>query len=151
MAHSLVNPPVNPLVNPLENNREKVFRKVTNNNSTGSVDRSEYRDSKSTDNKKKKTNTELKIYSCNVRSINNKRKSIDEMLHTVQPDVAFFSEINCNRSPVFKGFHSFNLYSKKKFHGISVVVGNHLKGSVLRVPYSTDLELIHLINKDTTP
>ena len=84
-AKDSVRTPVNPLVNPLENNREKVFRKVTNNNSTGSVDRSEYRDSKSTDNKKKKTNTELKIYSCNIKSINNKRKSIDEMLHTVQP------------------------------------------------------------------
>ena len=44
-----------------------------------------------------------------------------------------------------------NLYSKKKFHGISCVVGNHLKGSILRVPDSTDLELIHLVNKDTTP
>ena len=90
ILNPLVNPFVNPILNPLESNMDRVHMKETNTNCTEGVERSKHRDSKNTDIKNKKTNTELKIYSCNVRSINNKRKSVEEMLYTVQPDVAFF-------------------------------------------------------------
>ena len=95
--------------------------------------------------------SELKIYSCNTRSLVNKKKSIDEFIRSQCIDVCFLSEINCNRAPTFKGFHSFHHYVDKKFHGMTCVVSNRLKGSILRIPDNSGLELIHLINKDTTP
>ena len=47
---------------------------------------------------------------------------------------------------------SFCKTSKRKFHGIGVYVGNHLRGHILRVPdEDEDLEMVNLIIKNTKP
>ena len=64
----------------------------------------------------------------------------------------FSSELNTKKKPKFKGFTSFCKTSKRRFHGIAVYIRNHLKGHVLRVPdEDEDLEMVHLIIKNTTP
>ena len=45
----------------------------------------------------------LNIYSVNSRSINNKQGSIRNIVESGCADIYFFSEINCNKVPNFKG------------------------------------------------
>ena len=40
---------------------------------------------------------------------------------------------------------------KRRFHGITAIVANHLKGSVLRIPDESDLEIVHLVVKTSNP
>ena len=49
----------------------------------------------------------LKIVSCNVRSINNKFKSALEMLHKQEVDICVFSELNVKKLRKFPGYTPF--------------------------------------------
>ena len=93
----------------------------------------------------------LNLYSANCRSILNKKKSIKEILDDRNIDIGMFSEINTKNVPRVRGYHPFSKVSKKKFRGSCIYVSNHLRGSVIRVPDESDIELIHLIVKNTTP
>ena len=85
----------------------------------------------------------LKIVSCNVRSINNKYKSALEMLHKQEVDVCVFSELNVKKIRKFPGYTPFVHYSQKKFHGTCILINNDLKSNVLRVAEES-LELVHV-------
>ena len=61
----------------------------------------------------------LRVYHCNVRSVGNKKASIDNILRANELDICVLSELNNRVMPNFKGYHQFNRFSKKKFHGIS--------------------------------
>ena len=87
----------------------------------------------------------LNINSENCRSINKKRKSIEDFLDARFIDIGVFSELNTKNPPKIKGFHQFNKISKLKFHGVCIYVKNHLKGSVLCE--DSELEIVHLISK----
>merc|ERR1711971_807123 len=56
-----------------------------------------------------KTET-LNIYHCNVRSIGNKKKSVDEIIRANNIDICFLSELNNKCVPLFKGYHQFTRY-----------------------------------------
>ena len=94
---------------------------------------------------------DLKLYYANVRSIVNKKKSVKEILDNRNIDIGMFCEINTKNPPRIKGYHPFSQISNKKFRGSCVYVANHLKGSVIRVPDESSIEMIHLIVKHTTP
>ena len=77
---------------------------------------------------------DLNILSSNVRSFNNKKASIEDILNSKSVDIGVFSEINTKRIPRFKGFTSFTKYSKKRFHGVSIFVSNNIASRVIRIP-----------------
>ena len=93
----------------------------------------------------------LNIYHCNVRSIGNKKKSVDEIIRANNIDICFLSELNNQCVPLFKGFHQFTRYDKRRFHGLTAIVANHLKGSVIRIADESELEIVHLVVKDSNP
>ena len=93
----------------------------------------------------------LKIYHCNVRSIGNKKKSVDEIIRANNIDICFLSELNNQCVPLFKGYHQFTRYDKRRFHGMTAIVANHLKGSVMRIPDESELEIVHLVVKNSNP
>ena len=93
----------------------------------------------------------LNIYHCNVRSIGNKKKSVDEIIRANNIDICFLSELNNKCVPLFKGYHQFTRYDKRRFHGMTAIVANHLKGSVIRIPDESELEIVHLVIKDSNP
>ena len=93
----------------------------------------------------------LKIYSVNARSVNNKRGSIKNIIESGDADIYFFSETNTNKSMNFQGHHNFNFFDKRRFHGLTAVCGNHLKGKLLRIPHDDTIELVHLLHKETEP
>ena len=93
---------------------------------------------------------DLKIYNCNTRSLSNKKQSISDILVNQQIDIAIFSEINCKNVPKFKDYLSFNLVSKRKFHGISLLVHKSLASKMIRIPQpSEDFEVVHLQLRDS--
>ena len=90
----------------------------------------------------------LNIYHCNVRSIGNKKKSIDEIIRANNIDICFLSELNNQCVPLFKGYHQFTRYDKRRFHGMTAIVANHLKGSVMRIPDESELEIVAFLLYD---
>ena len=67
-------------------------------------------------------------------------------------DIGVFSELNTKIQPKIICFTSFSKVSKRRFHGLGVYVRNHLRVHILRVPDEDDeLEMVHLIIKNTTP
>ena len=52
--------------------------------------------------------------------------------------------------PKFKGFQNFNCLKNRRNHGITMMVKNHLKDHVVRIP-EEELEIIHLRFENTTP
>ena len=101
--------------------------------------------------KDKMVTSKINIYHCNIRSIGNKKKSIDEIIRSNNIDICFLSELNNQCVPLFKGYHQFTRYDKRRFHGMTAIVANHLKGSVLRIPDESELEIIHLVVKTSNP
>ena len=93
---------------------------------------------------------EVSIYACNVRSINNKLSSVKTILENNDIDVCIINELNTKKKHKFKGYHSFNKFSPRQFHGISVLVKNHFRHAI-RIPDESDLEIVHLMIKDTNP
>ena len=94
----------------------------------------------------------LRVYHCNVRSVGNKKASIDNILRTNELDICVLTELNNRVMPNFKGFHQFNRFSNKKFHGISCIVSNRMKGNVIRIPDEDEsLEIVHLLINNTNP
>ena len=120
------------------------------------LDKVKINDSKSNSNDLKSTedydlkNLNLKIYNCNTRSISNKKESIKDILVNQEIDIAIFSELNCKNVPKFKDYLSFNLVSKRKFHGTSIVVHKSIASKMIRIPQATDdFEVVHLQLRDT--
>ena len=66
-------------------------------------------------------------------------------------DICIVNELNNKVVPLFKGYHQFTRTDSRKFHGITVIVKNELKGHAMRVPHEGDLELVHIILKNCTP
>ena len=42
-------------------------------------------------------------------------------------------------------------HSTRKFHGVAINVSNQFQGKVQRVPDDSEVELVHLIVKETVP
>ena len=101
--------------------------------------------------KRNKDTIDINILSSNVRSFNNKKVSIENILNSKSVDIGVFSEINTKRVPKFKGFTSFTKYSKKRFHGVSIYVNNNIASRVLRIPDESQIECVHLIIRGTNP
>ena len=93
----------------------------------------------------------LNIYQINIRSIGNKKASLDKILREQDIHIAVVNELNNKIVPIFKGYHQFTRTDNRKFHGITVLVRNEFKGHAMRVPHDGDLELVHIIIKNTTP
>ena len=93
----------------------------------------------------------LNIMSCNVRGISNKKKSIENILIDNEVDICILSELNTQNLPKFPGYMSFVRYSKQKFHGICILVKNHLSKNVLRIPDESQLEAVHIRIGNTIP
>ena len=59
------------------------------------------------------------------------------------------SEINTQNVPILKGYQQFTLYSKKRFHGITVAVKNCYANNMIRIPHeNSGLEIVHLLYRD---
>ena len=93
----------------------------------------------------------LKVYSCNVRSMNNKKGSLKNIIESGEADIYILSEINTNKVPTFPGHHTFTHYDKRRFHGVTAICSNHLKGKIMRIPHDDTIELVHLLIKNTEP
>ena len=93
---------------------------------------------------------DINIYSCNVRSINNKKKSIGSILKNNDIDICILSELSTQNMPKYKGFQNFNCLKNRRNHGITMMVKNHLKDHVVRIP-EEELEIIHLRFENITP
>ena len=91
------------------------------------------------------------IYVSNARSIVNKKKSIENIFSERDIDVGVISEINTKKPPRIRAYHPFSKIVGRRFHGISMYVSNRYQGRVLRVPDESDLEMVHVIFKDTVP
>ena len=114
----------------------------------------------SRNNRKRKINNSNKIIpenlvlmSCNVRSITNKTKSLENTLATENVDFCILQEINTKKMQYIKGYFQFNLYSQRKFHGVSILAKNFYKNKIMRIPHEEEehFELVHIIMKDTVP
>ena len=91
----------------------------------------------------------LNLYFCNVRSIGNKKSTIQNILDHGMIDIGMFSEINTKNVPRFKGYQQFTLYSKRRFHGLTVAVKNEIANNVIRIPHEeSGLEIIHLMYRE---
>ena len=93
---------------------------------------------------------QLKIYSCNVRSINNKKKSVGAILENNDFDVCVLSELSTQNMPRFKGYYPFKCLKPRRNHGISILIKNELKDHVKRIP-EEELEIVHLRFENTNP
>ena len=93
---------------------------------------------------------DINIYSCNVRSINNKKKSIGSILKNNDIDICILSELSTQNMPKYKGFQNFNCLKNRRNHGITMMVKNHPKDHVVRIP-EEELEIIHLRFENMTP
>ena len=74
-------------------------RPEVNNNMTTAPEYVKYKKSV----KDKMVTSTLNIYHCNVRSIGNKKKSVDEIIRANNIDICFLSELNNQCVPQFKG------------------------------------------------
>ena len=90
------------------------------------------------------------IYSCNVRSINNKKNSMAEILKNNDIDICILSELSTQNMPKFKGYTNFECLKKRRNHGICIMVKNHLREEVLRIA-EEELEIVHIRLENTTP
>ena len=107
----------------------------------------------SSDTSNKIINEKLLIYSCNVRSIGNKKKSLEQILEDNSIDIAILQELNVKNMHYFKGYTQFNYISNRKFHGISLLAKNFYKNKIMRIPHEPEenFEIVHVILKDTIP
>ena len=94
----------------------------------------------------------LGIYSCNVRSINNKKNSVAEILKSNDNDIdiCILSELSTQNMPKFKGYTNFECLKKRRNHGICIMVKNHLREGVIRIA-EEELEIVHIRLENTTP
>ena len=107
---------------------------------------------KKNSNKPRKVDTSnLNIISCNVRGLLSKKKSIENILIDNDVDICVLSELNTKNLPDFKGYTSFTKYVNKAFHGISILVSNSLAKHVIRIPDSSELEIVHVRIENTIP
>ena len=91
----------------------------------------------------------LNIYSCNVRSIGNKKSTIQDIFDNNDVDIGILSEINTQNVPRFKGYQQFTLYSKKRFHGVTVCVKNGIAPNFIRIPHeSAGFEIVHIMFRE---
>ena len=95
---------------------------------------------------RKTINRVLNIYSCNVRSMGNKKSTIENIFHEYQIDVGILSEINVRNIAKLKGFRQFPLFSDRRFHGITVAVSHALSENVMKIDHEQvkGLELMHI-------
>ena len=68
----------------------------------------------SSDSSNKIVKEKLLIYSCNVRSIGNKKKSVEKILEDNSIDIAILQELNVKNMSYFKGYTQFNYISNRK-------------------------------------
>ena len=91
----------------------------------------------------------LNIYSCNIRSIGNKKSTIQDIFDCNYVDIGILSEINTQNVPRFKGYQQFTLYSKKRFHGVTVCVKNDIAPNFIRIPHeSVGFEIVHIMYRE---
>ena len=90
------------------------------------------------------------IYACNVRSINNKKKSIASILESNDFELCILSELSTQNMPRFKGYFKFDCLKPRRNHGISILIKNELKENVKRIP-EEELEIVHLRFENTNP
>ena len=69
----------------------------------------------------------LNIVSVNCRGVNNKHKSIENMLYEGEIDVLILQELNTSNLKTFKGYTNYTMYSKQKFHGVAIIVKKQFK------------------------
>ena len=106
---------------------------------------------KPTQSRKHKLKTEkFNIYSCNVRSINNKKDSMAAILKNNDIDICILSELSTQNMPKFKGYTNFECLKKRRNHGICMMVKNHLREGVIRIA-EEELEIVHIRFENTTP
>ena len=91
------------------------------------------------------------IFTSNARSIVNKKKSLEDIFNTKDVDIGIITEINTKKPPRIKGYHQFSKIVARRFHGISVYVSNTYQGRVVRVPDESEVEMVHILFKDTAP
>ena len=87
----------------------------------------------------------------NIRSVQNKKASLNEQLLRDEVDVCVVSEMNTKRCPKLKGYTSFSNLSDKKFHGVSIFVANELAGDTLRIHDLSKNEMVHIRLDNVTP
>ena len=106
---------------------------------------------KPTQSRKHNPKTEkFNIYSCNVRSINNKKDSMAAILNNNDIDICILSELSTQNMPKFKGYTNFECLKKRRNHGICMMVKNHLREGVIRIA-EEELEIVHIRFENTTP
>ena len=91
------------------------------------------------------------MYHCNVRSIQNKKVTIENILMNANIDIGILSEINTKNVPHIKGYTQYTLYSPQRFHGLTICVNQQIKNSVMEIPHEKieGIELIHLRYNDS--
>ena len=92
------------------------------------------------------------FYAVNLRSFNNKKTTIQDILSSNNIDFGILSEINCQGVPILKNYKQFVLYSKRRFHGVSICVKSSLVKHCLRIPHPTEnqFEIVHIRINDTS-
>ena len=102
-------------------------------------------------NKDRYVSQNLRMYHCNVRSIQNKKVTIENILMNANIDIGILSEINTKNVPHIKGYTQYTLYSPQRFHGLTICVNQQIKNSVMEIPHEKieGIELIHLRYNDS--
>ena len=92
------------------------------------------------------------FYAVNLRSFNNKKITVQDILFKNNIDFAVLSEINCQSVPILKNYKQFVVYSKRRFHGVSVCVKSSLVKHCIRIPHPVDnqFEIVHIRINDTS-
>ena len=92
------------------------------------------------------------FYAVNLRSFNNKKITVQDILFKNNIDFAVLSEINCQSVPILKNYKQFVVYSKRRFHGVSVCVKSSLVKHCIRIPHPDEnqFEIVHIRINDTS-
>ena len=91
------------------------------------------------------------LLTCNMRGIQSKKKSVEEILLENEVDIFVALEMNTKKCPKIKGYASFNYLVDKKFHGVSIFVNDSLAPSTMRIHDMSNNEMVHIRITSVTP
>ena len=95
----------------------------------------------------------LRIMSNNIRGLGSKKSSLEDILESQTIDICCIQEVNNRNPPKIKNYVQFNKFdkSKRRMHGVCILVHNSIRQHVMRIPDESDLECVHLRLNHTTP
>ena len=93
----------------------------------------------------------INIYNDNIRGLNSKKQSLEQILDEQDIHIACIEEVNTKKPPKFKNYCQFNKLSKVRMHGVTILVHNSLKPHVIRIPDESELECVHIRLENSSP